>query len=107
MQQQGINSFTYDNLRSFPSNAYQLHHLMNGAMLHPIQQYPHIPFVQQQYAAHHYAAVAPFVQQQQAAHNFCAGAPSTWNVPGATSGCKSFLVYFIPEEEATYCEYLG
>ena len=71
-------------------------------MLHPTQQYPHIPFVQQQYAAHHYAAVAPFVQQQQAAHNFCAGAPSTWNVHGATSGCKSFVVYFNPEEEATY-----
>ena len=102
MQQQGINTFTYDNLRSFPSNAFQLHHLGNGAMLHPMQQYPHIPFVQQQYAAHHYAAVAPFVQQQHAAHNFGAGAPSTWNVHGATSGRKSFLVYFAPEEEATY-----
>ena len=102
MQQQGINTFTYDNLRSFPSNAFQLHHLGNGAMLHPMQQYPHIPFVQQQYAAHHYAAVAPFVQQQHAAHNFGAGAPSTWNVHGATSGCKSFVVYLNPEEEATY-----
>ena len=71
-------------------------------MLHPIPQYPHIPFVQQQYATHHYAAVAPFVQQQHATHNFGAGAPSTWNVHGATSGCKSFVVYFTLEEEATY-----
>ena len=102
MQQQGINTFTYDNLRSFQSNAFQLRHLGNGAMLHPMQQYPRTPFVQQQYAAHHYAAVAPLVQQQNAAHNFGAGAPSTWNVHGATSGCKSFLVYFIPAEEATY-----
>ena len=56
MQQQGINIFPYDNLRSFPSNAFQPRYLGNGAMLHPMQQNPHIPFVQQQYAAHNYGA---------------------------------------------------
>ena len=55
-------------------------------MFHPMQHYPH----------------SPFVQQQHAAHNFGARAPSTWNVHGATSGCKSFVVYFTPGEEATY-----
>ena len=50
MQQQGINTFPYNNLISFQSNAFQPHHLGNGAMLHPMQHNPHIPFVQQQYA---------------------------------------------------------
>ena len=104
MQQQGINSFTYDNLMSFQSNAFQQRHWVNGAILRPMQHYPHIPFVQPQAMLHpmqHYPHI-PFVQPQIAAQNYGAGAASTWHMHGSASGRKSFLVYFAPEEEATY-----
>ena len=86
MQHQGINTFCNDNIRSIQSNVFQPHLLGNGAMLHPMQHYPQIPFVHPQYAAH-----------------YGGGIPSTFNVHGATSGRKSsFLIYFAPEEQATY-----
>ena len=75
-------------------------------MLHPMQRFSHVPFVQHPMQHFPHGPFVPFVQS--AAHNspfflnYGMGPSSTLNVHGAPSGTKSFLVYFAPEEEATY-----
>ena len=65
-------------------------------MLHPMQHFLHVPFVQPQYAAHNAAHNSLF------SLNYGMASPSTWNVHSTTNASKSFLVYFAPDEEATF-----